>query len=138
MLGQLWVEPELELFGLDPDELEPDELDEPELVLLDPELELVELDDGVVVDELVLALDPVVPVFELVVAALATSAPPVTRPVVRVPIATTCRNRTFMVDVLSFREMRRPVRSGSHTLRPGSVAGRTTTATYWLRFLTIG
>jgi hypothetical protein len=97
MLGQFRLEPELELL-----ELDPDELDEPELVLLDPELELLELDDGVVVDELVLVFDPVVPVVELDVAALATSAPPVTRPVVRAPIATACRNRTFMVVVLSF------------------------------------
>ena len=85
MLGQLCVEPELEL--------EPDELDEPD----DPELALPELDDGVVVDELVLALEPVEPVLdELVVAALATSAPPVTRPVVSAPIANTFRKRIFM------------------------------------------
>ena len=90
------MEPELEPLELEPDEL----LDEPELELLDPELELPELVDGVVVEELVLALEPVVPVLdEPVVAASATSAPPVTRPVVRAPIANTCRNRTFMVVV---------------------------------------
>jgi hypothetical protein len=85
MLGQLCVELELE-----PElpELEPDELDEPD----DPEL-----DDGVVVDELVLALEPVEPVLDgLVVAALATSAPPVTRPVVSAPIANTFRKRIFI------------------------------------------
>jgi hypothetical protein len=88
MLGQLCVEPEPELL-----EPEPDELDEPD----DPELALPELDDGVVVDELVLALEPVEPVLdELVVAALATSAPPVTRPVVSAPIANTFRKRIFM------------------------------------------
>lgn len=114
MFGQVCVEPELEL--LEPDE--PDEPDEPELVLLEPVLELLELDDGVV-EELVLALEPVVPVLdELVVAASATSAPPVTRPVVSAPIANTFRRRIFMVVVPSFRVMRRPVRSGSHTLRP--------------------
>ena len=88
MLGQLCVEPEPEL------ELpEPDEPDEPD----DPELVLPELDDGVVVDELVLALEPVEPVLdELVVAALATSAPPVTRPVVSAPIANTFRKRIFI------------------------------------------
>jgi hypothetical protein len=96
MLGQLCVEPELELLEPEPDE--PDELDDPELVLLDPEFELLELDDGVVVEELVLVLEPVVPVLDvLVVAASATSAPPVTRPVVNAPIANTFRIRIFMV-----------------------------------------
>jgi hypothetical protein len=96
MLGQLRVEPELELEEPEPFEL--DELEEPELVLLDPVFELLELDDdGVVVEELVLELDPVVPVLDvLVVAALATSAPPVTRPVVSAPTANACRNRSFM------------------------------------------
>jgi hypothetical protein len=84
MLGQFFVEPELEL--LVP---EPEELDDPELALLDPELELLEL-------------EPVVPVLdEPVVAASATSAPPVTRPVVSAPIANTFRSRIFMV--VSFR-----------------------------------
>jgi hypothetical protein len=131
MLGQLFVEPELELL-----EPEPDELDDPELVLLDP---LFELDDGVVVEELVLALEPVVPVLEeLVVAASATSAPPVTRPVVSAPIANTFRIRIFMVAVPSLDVMGRSVRSGGHTLRRGPVARRTTTATCWLGFPTIG
>ena len=106
MFGQLRLEPELELL-----ELEPDELEEPELALFEPELDVPELDDGVVVDELVLELEPVVPVLELVVAALATSAPPVTRPVVSAPIANTLRNRTFMLVVLSFRVLHRPVRA---------------------------
>jgi hypothetical protein len=133
MLGQFFVEPELEL---EPLELEPDE---PALALLEPELELLELDDGVVVEEFVLAPEPVVPVLDvLVVAASATSAPPVTRPVVRAPIANTFRGRIFMVAVLSFCAMRRPVRSGMHTLRPGPVAGRTATATCELCFPTIG
>jgi hypothetical protein len=120
MLGQLFVEPELELLEPEPDE--PDELD-----------------DGVVVEELVLVLEPVVPVLDvLVVAASATSAPPVTRPVVNAPIANTFRIRIFMVCCLSLRAMRSPVRSGTHTVRCGPVAGRTTTATRRLRFPTIG
>jgi hypothetical protein len=84
MLGQLCVEPEL---------------DEPELELPDPLFELPELLelDGVVVEELVFVLEPLVPVLDaLVVAALATSAPPVTRPVVSAPIATTFRKRIFI------------------------------------------
>ena len=85
-------------------ELEPDELDEPELVLLEPVPELSEPDDdGAVVEELVLVLEPVVPVLELVVAASATSAPPATRPVVSAPIANTFRSRIFMGVVVSFR-----------------------------------
>jgi hypothetical protein len=100
MLGQLWVEPEPEPELLEP---EPDELEDPEPVLSVPVLELLELDGGVVVDELVLALEPVVPVLdEPVVAASATSAPPVTRPVVSAPIANTFRSRSFMDVVLSF------------------------------------
>ena len=135
MLGQLCVEPELELLELEPDEL--DEPDDPEPVLLEPVPE-VELDDGVVVEELLLALEPVVPVLDvLVVAASATSAPPVTRPAVSAPIANTFRSRIFMVAALSFCAMRRPVRNGTHTLRPGSVARRTAAARLWWRFLTI-
>jgi hypothetical protein len=94
MLGQFLVE-------LEPEpELEVPELEEPELEL--PELELpvfpvlvLLLDDGVVVGE------PVVP--ELVVgvepdavAALATNAPPPTRPVVKAPTASTLRKRSCM------------------------------------------
>jgi hypothetical protein len=81
MLGHFCVEPEPELLELEPDE---------------PELEPFEL-DGVVVEELVFVLEPLVPVLDaLVVAALATSAPPVTRPVVSAPIATTFRKRIFI------------------------------------------
>lgn len=116
-------------------EPEPDELDDPELVLLDPVLELFELDGAVVVEELAPVLEPVVPVLD--VAALATSAPPVTRPVVSAPIANTFRSRIFMIAALSFGVMRRPVRGGSHTLRPGPVTWRTTPAACWLRFPTI-
>jgi hypothetical protein len=136
MLGQFFVEPELELL-----EPEPDELEDPELALLDPVLELLELfelDGVVVVEELVPVLEPVVPVLdELVVAASATSAPPVTRPVVSAPIANTFRSRIFMVAVLSLHVRCRPVRSGSHTLRPLPVTRRTTPAACWLRSPTI-
>jgi hypothetical protein len=88
MLGQLCVEPE-------PDpvlELEPEDvLGEPELVLLDPELPVLVLVDGVVVE-----LVPELPVVVEVVAALATSAPPVTSPVVSAPTASTLRRRICM------------------------------------------
>jgi hypothetical protein len=96
MLGQFLVELEPEP-ELDP-ELDPepvDEFEEPEPVL--PALELA---DGVVVEELgVEELDvelvpvlPELPVVE-VVAALATSAPPATRPDVSAPMASTLRRR---------------------------------------------
>jgi hypothetical protein len=96
MFGQFLVELLLE------PELEPDELDElePELELLVPVLEVLEPDDGAVVEEFVLELDPVLPVDDgvvvVVVAASATNAPPVTRPAVSALIATTFRNRSFM------------------------------------------
>ena len=94
MFGQFWVEPELEL--------EPgDVLDEPELVPLEPEFALLELDDGVVVEELEgdeLDVEPVpeLPVVLDVVAALATSAPPARRPEVNAPMASTLRRRICM------------------------------------------
>jgi hypothetical protein len=100
MLGQLRVEPE-------PDALEPDELDDPELVPLEPVFELLELDDGVVVEELVLAPEPVLEV----VAALATSAPPVTSPAVNAPVASTVRNRIF-IGCCPFVSFDAPPRSG--------------------------
>jgi hypothetical protein len=93
MFGQFLVEDlELEL-ELEP---EPDELDDPEF----PEL----LDDGVVADEpdeVLLELVPLFPVpgldpDELVVAALATSAPPPTSPAVSAPTAATLRKRNFI------------------------------------------
>jgi hypothetical protein len=120
MLGQLCVEPE-------PDPvLEPepeDVLGEPELVLLDPELPVLVLADGVVVE-----LAPELPVVVEVVAALATSAPPVTSPVVSAPMASTLRRRICMGG-LPFRLVWNsdpfgPVR---HTLHPGSVGGRRVT-----------
>ncbi len=122
MLGQLCVEPE-------PDpvlELEPEDvLDEPELVLLDPEFPVLVLVDGVVDCELGVELVPELPVVVEVVAALATSAPPVTSPVVSAPMASTLRKRICMGG-LPFRLVWNadpfgPVR---HTLHPGSGAGR--------------
>jgi hypothetical protein len=121
MFGQFLVEP-LSALELDP---EPDELEEELLLLdpLDPVLEVLELDDGVVVEELV--------------AAPATSAPPATSPVVRAPMANTLRSRSFMV-VPFVRVLRPPVRAGMHTVRLGSVARRSTAAVQWSGSLTIG
>jgi hypothetical protein len=122
MLGQLCVEPELEPFDVDPDEP-----DDPELALLDPDVELLELEDGGVVEVLALVLEPVVPVLdEPVVAASATSAPPVTRPAVSALIANTFRRRIFMVIVLSLVRIAAPSGVAASTLRPGPVARRTT------------
>jgi hypothetical protein len=96
MFGQLWVEPL--------PELEPEA--EPELGVLeelDPVLEVLELDDGVVVEELLFVLEPVVPVLDVaVVAASAASAPPASSPVVSAPMANTLRSRSFIVVALSF------------------------------------
>ena len=95
MLGQLWVEPvpELEL-ELEPDDV-PDDPDEPELLLC-PELAVLVPVDGVVVDELDVALVPELPVVVEVVAALATSAPPVRSPALSAPTASTLRRRICM------------------------------------------
>jgi hypothetical protein len=102
MFGQLDVEPEL-----DPDV---PELDEP--VLDEPEFEV---DDGVVVDGLdveeLLPEFPVAPVFE-VVAALATSAPPATRPEVSAPMASMLRRRNGMGTV-PFVVCGRPIQAGT-------------------------
>jgi hypothetical protein len=76
MLGQFWVEPEPAL---------------PEL-----ELPVLELDDGAVVDELLVEPPPELPVVVDVVAALATNAPPATRPEVSALVASTLRRRIFI------------------------------------------
>jgi len=86
MLGQFLVEPE------DVEPLDGVELVEPEELEVDP----------VPVEELVpdvpdVPLDPVELVVDVIVAALATSAPPVTRPAVSAPKATALRKRSFMV-----------------------------------------
>jgi hypothetical protein len=135
MLGQFLVEPELEPepeLELDPDELELEELE--------PVFEVLELDDGVVVDVLVLALEPVVPVVDgvlEVVAASATTAPPARRPVVSAPNANALRRRTFMVVALSSLLLRPPVRAGITTVRLGAVAWSKTAAARRLRLPTI-
>jgi hypothetical protein len=106
MLGQFRVEAELPEPEL---ELEPEP--EPELELL-PELEPVEpelpvpellLDEGVDVEELELEPGVVLGVELEVVAALATNAPPATRPVVNAPMASTLRKRMCMERCLSSR-----------------------------------
>lgn len=121
MFGQLCVELEPEPDPLLEDELEPDELEEFD------EFEELELDDGVVVEVLVFALEPVLPVLD-VVAASATTAPPTTSPVVKAPNANALRRRIFMVVAVSSCVLRRPVRAGNTTVRLGSVAARTMTA----------
>lgn len=114
MFGQFLVEPD------------PEPAFEPE-----PELPVLELDDGVVADE------PELPVLELVpelpelpvavdvVAALATSAPPARRPDVNAPTARTLRRRICMADV-PFRLCwsADPFGPVVRTLRPGSVRSR--------------
>jgi hypothetical protein len=107
MLGQFCVEPEL-----DPEpELEP-ELVLPDDVPEDPELELFEDEDGVVVVD----VEPVPELPEDVVAALATNAPPVSSPVVSAPMASTLRRRIFM-DVLPFNSCTSPARSDRQSTR---------------------
>jgi hypothetical protein len=111
MFGQSLVEPDPE-FELEP-ELDPDdveELEEPDPVLPEPELPVFELDDGVVVEELELV--PELPLVVDVVAALATSAPPATRPEVSAPAARTLRRRMCMMCPFVW-VVRRPVRTGT-------------------------
>ncbi len=100
MLGQLWVVPELE----------------PPVPV--PVLEEFDVDDGVVVDEPEvepLDVEPV-PVFPVepvvdVVAALATSAPPATRPELSAPMAITLRIPNGMG--VPFVVCDRPARAGT-------------------------
>lgn len=126
MLGQFWVE-------LEPEpELEPEEVPDepelvlPELVLPEPELPVLELDDGAVVDELLVEPVPELPVEVDVVAALATNAPPATRPEVNALVARTLRRRIFM-GCVPFPLVRSASPSGPapHTVRPGSGCDRT-------------
>jgi hypothetical protein len=140
MLGQLRVEPEpeLELDPLEPElELDP-ELDEPLLVLPDPVFPVLDPEDGVVVeepepDELEVEFDPV-PVFPVleVVAALATSAPPATRPVVSAPTASTLRGR-MCISCCPFHFVCCPSPFGPvpHTMRPLPVASRRASVAWW-------
>jgi len=103
MSGQLWVDPELE-----PEDVP----DEPELVLPDPELPALVPCDGAVVDELELV--PELPVLVEVVAALAASAPPVTRPAVSAPTASMLRRRICMGG-MPFHSWEAPARSGRYS-----------------------
>jgi hypothetical protein len=86
----VWVPEPLPMLGQFFEELEP------ALVLPDPVLPVPVLDDGEVVDELVEEPVPELPVVVDVVAALATSAPPATRPEVSAPVASTLRKRNDM------------------------------------------
>ena len=125
MLGQfldeLEPEPELEPEGVP----EVPELVLPELVL--PELPVLELDDGAVVDELLVEPVPELPVVVDVVAALATNAPPATSPEVSALIASTLRRRIFM-GCVPFHLVRSasPRGPAPHTMRLGSGCSRTT------------
>lgn len=86
MFGQLGVEPELGLLVPDPAEVEVGAVvAEPDVELLDDELVPVFPDEPVVV----------------VVAALATRAPPVARPPVNAPTARMWRRRICMLTFLS-------------------------------------
>ena len=110
MFGQLWVEPEPEL---DPEDV----LDDPELVLVEPD-PVLELDDGVVIEELEVEAEPELPVVLVVVAALATSEPPARRPEVSAPMARTLRRRICM-GWMPFRlVLRRPARAGTSHAAP--------------------
>ncbi len=111
MLGQLWVAPEP-----DPEpEPDPDELlDDPEPVLLVPEVPVLEL--GAVVEELVPEPEPELPVVVEVVAALATNAPPARSPELRAPMARTLRKRSCM-GVMPFRLGEAPARPGRYSTR---------------------
>jgi hypothetical protein len=144
MLGQLWVEPdpepELELDPLEPElELDPEpELDEPLLVLPEPVLEVLVLDDGVVVDEveeLDVELEPVFPELDGV-AALATSAPPAKSPDESAPTASTLRKRMCM-RCCPFVCGPVPFGPAPHTLRLPPVACRRVSAARWWSCLTI-
>ena len=87
MFGQFLVEPE--------PEPEPDPVP-----ALEPELLLLEPDEGVVVDEPDDELVPEFPEVEVeVVAALATSAPPARSPEVSAPTARTLRKRMCMAGM---------------------------------------
>ena len=103
MSGQFLVEPDPE-----PEE----ELEEPVAELPEPVLPELELDDGAVGED-ELELPPELPVVVDVVAALATSAPPATRPEVSAPTARTLRRRICMVVCPFVCVERRPVRTGS-------------------------
>ena len=118
MFGQLCVELELEL-ELDPELVEPELELEPEL----PVLDVLGVVDDELVDEPVEAFD-VVPD---VVAALATSAPPATRPEASAPVASTVRIRIFMGSAFLGRVLHPLTRAVCPSVRPRPVGNRTVT-----------
>jgi hypothetical protein len=130
MLGQFCLEaepePELEPEDVEEPELELPEPVLPELVLPEPEFPVLELDDGAVVDELLVEPVPELPVVVDVVAALATNAPPATRPEVSALVASTLRRRIF-IGCIPFHLVRSANPSGPapHTVRLGSGCDRT-------------
>jgi hypothetical protein len=134
MFGQFLVvpDPEPEVEPLEPEPV--DEFDEPVPVLPAPVLPVLELDDGVVPEELELLPEfpefpefPELPVVVDVVAALATSAPPATRPDVSAPMARTLRSRICMSVALSSVSCTGPFGPVLHTVRFRSVHQRRTT-----------
>ena len=137
MLGQLCVEPESELLEPEPDEL--DELDDPEL--LDPVFELLELDDGVVVEEFVHSCSsPSCPCWTCWSWRRRRRAHHRRRrPVVNAPIANTLRSRIFMV-CCPFVSCDAPHPFGPAVTRcaPDLWPGARPAAARWWRFLTIG
>jgi hypothetical protein len=115
VLPELPELPELEL------ELEPDE---PE-VLLVPEPEFPEADVLGVLEEVEL-VEPEPDVVD-VVAALATNAPPATRPEASAPLAMTLRNRICMNVALSGLVVHPLTRASASMVRPRPVGERTST-----------
>ncbi len=112
MFGQFLVELEPE-FELEPDPEPVDELEDPVAVPPEPVLPVFELDNGAGEE---LELEPELPVVVDVVAALATSAPPATRPDVNAPTARTLRSRICMA-VVPFRLCGAPARSSRYCTR---------------------
>ena len=100
MFGQFFVDPE----DADPVEL----LDGVEVVDPDELFEVLPPVAAVVLEVLEVALD-------VLVAALATRAPPATRPLVSAPAASTLRRRSFMNVVLLSSSAQWPPRFGEPT-----------------------
>ncbi len=106
MSGQFLVEPDPELV---------EEPEEPVPAFPEPVLPVFEFDDGAVGGDEPELL-PELPVVVDVVAALATSAPPATRPEVSAPTASTLRRRICMVGI-PFRLCGTPTRSDRYPRR---------------------
>ena len=125
MLGQfcLELEPEPEEVPEEPELVLPEPV-LPEPVLPEPELPVLELDDGAVVDELLVEPVPELPVEVDVVAALATNAPPATRPEVSAPWPARCVGGSSLV-VFPFISCGAPAHSGRHHTRCAPDLGAT-------------